>query len=58
MSEASGHPILDRVEDAGLVPLGWFRPGAEDPVPRSNGANPAAILLLGNAGPDVCPLRR
>ena len=53
MSGASGHPILDRVEDAGLVPLGWFRPGADDAVPRSNGVSPAVVLLLGNAGPGM-----
>jgi hypothetical protein len=51
VSGASGHPLLERVEDAGLVPLGWFRPGADDAVPRSNGASPAAVLLVGNAGP-------
>jgi hypothetical protein len=47
----SEHPILECVGDAGFVPLGWFSPGDDDGVPQNEGASPAAVLLIGNAGP-------
>jgi ferredoxin len=48
---ARGHPILDRVGDAGFDALGWFRPGQDDGVPEIDGASAATVLLIGNAGP-------
>lgn len=53
MSRAAGHPLLDRAGAAGLVALGWFRPGPDDGVPQQDGMCPAALLLLGNAGPGM-----
>jgi ferredoxin len=53
VSLKTGHPVLDRVGSSGLVALGWFRPGPEDGVPQSDGVSPAAIRLLGNAGPGM-----
>jgi ferredoxin len=49
----SGHPLLASIADAGFVLLGWFKPAAGDGVPQGGGASPAAVVLIGNAGPGM-----
>jgi ferredoxin len=49
----TGHPILERVGEAGFAALGWFKPENGDGVPQSPGESPQAVLLIGNAGPGM-----